>query len=161
MRSVVTQKANKKRECVLVCFFPCSHPRKCCAEVMCMNASIMHYHHCLIPLKVLTLAQFTSFADNLDHQLGWRLLSNFMSWLHLHSFSGVVQQPHPKNRQPFIICQVCFSLWFEDRQTNQIGRVMSAPFLRQSLQSLPLSTSTLLITPHENALRLTIFIYVL
>lgn len=27
--------------------------------------------------------------------LGWRLLSNFMSWLHLDSFSGVVHQPHP------------------------------------------------------------------
>lgn len=96
-RSAVTKKANKKRECVLKCYFPCFHPRKCCIEVMCMNASIMPYHYCLIPLTVLTLAQFTSLGDNLDHQPGWRLLSNFMSWLHLGCFSGVVQQPHPKN----------------------------------------------------------------
>lgn len=101
-RPVVTQKATKKCEYMLMCCFPCFHPRKCCIETMGMNASIMHYHHCLIPLTDLILAQLTSLGDNLDHQLGWRLLSNFMSWLHLGTLSGVFQQPHPKNWQHFV-----------------------------------------------------------
>lgn len=51
-RPAVTQKANERCERVLMCYFPWFHPREHCSEAMGMNASI-------IPLRVLTLGQFT------------------------------------------------------------------------------------------------------
>lgn len=90
-RPAATQKGHNKCECVLLCYFPTCIQENTVIEAMCMNASI-------IPLKVFLNTGLVHLPWRLTGpSTGWRLLNNLMSWLHLHCFSGVVQEAHPKN----------------------------------------------------------------
>lgn len=86
--------ADTRREYTPARQFPCFPPRTRCTEAVCMNASVM---------PIINAPSHSQPDTGLVH-LPWiqsapstrvGLLSNFMSWLHLGSFSGVALQPHP------------------------------------------------------------------